>query len=207
MATVTTAAHGVRLVTEIIPLNLETTRAPASSGCEHGGGAHRETKPDVPNLSRLFLKGQPIALGTVQVFIGLVMVALGTVNIVTATLQGEVPLALGILCVICGSVTLATYKGTCVRRIKSTLVLNLIGALLALAAILYFCVKLAIKPDPSGCAGNYKDNVWDCKIMTQRFNDLMNGLKSVLLILSVLMGCVCTTLVVSSKASLSGHSN
>ncbi|XP_072535557.1 membrane-spanning 4-domains subfamily A member 4A [Salminus brasiliensis] len=192
MATsVTTAAHGVRVVTHIIPLETSEPPGPIES---------KEIKdiPNTPYMTRMFLRGEPIALGTVQVFIGAVMMALGTITLLSDTLQGEIPIVLGISYIICGSVTLAAHKGTSPRLIKSTLALNIIGSLLALSGICYFSYALAIVPDLDGCGDDY----WTCLQITWELRDLILGLKIFLLVLSMLELCVCITLTVfSCKAS------
>ncbi|KAL7887517.1 hypothetical protein AOLI_G00052380 [Acnodon oligacanthus] len=195
MATsVTAAAHGVRVVTHIIPL--DTTSPPCPSESKES-----RMKSSLPYMTRLFLKVEPVALGTLQVFIGLVMIAVGIAILVAGMQHGEVPLGLGISCIICGSVTLAAHKGTSLRLIKSTLALNIFGTLLSISGICYFCVVLAIRPDLSDCT--YRGTkYWDCWYMAERFTTVMDGLNGLLLVFSVLEVCVCITLVVfSCKAS------
>ncbi|XP_036439322.1 membrane-spanning 4-domains subfamily A member 4A [Colossoma macropomum] len=190
MATsVTAAAHGVRVVTHIIPL--DTTGPPCPSENKES-----QMKSSLPYMTRMFLKVEPVALGTLQVFIGLVMIAVGIATLVAGTQHGEVPLGLGISCIICGSVTLAAHKGTSLPLIKSTLALNIIGTLLSISGICYFCVELAIRPDLDDCS-TY-DGYWDCWYMAQRFTTIMDGLNGLLLVFSVLEVCVCITLVVFS---------
>ncbi|XP_017568603.1 membrane-spanning 4-domains subfamily A member 15 [Pygocentrus nattereri] len=193
MATsVTAAAHGVRVVTHIIPLDTPAPPCPTES-------KESQMKSSLPHMTRLFLKAEPVALGTLQVFVGFVMIAVGIITLVAGTQHGEVPLGLGISCIICGSVTLAAHKGTSLRLIKSTLALNIIGTLLSISGICYFCVELAIRPDLDDFS--YR-GYWDYWYMAMRFTTIQDGLNGVLLVFSVLEVCVCITLVVfSCKAS------
>lgn len=57
-STVTTDAHGVRVVTQVIPLvSPETVQCP-------GQNKDSKTKvPEAPYMTRMFLKGEPVALG------------------------------------------------------------------------------------------------------------------------------------------------
>lgn len=202
-STVTTDVHGVRVVTQVIPLvSPETVQCP-------GQNKDSKTKvPEAPYMTRMFLKGEPVALGTVQIMIGIVMIALGAVTWFTQILYGEIPLGLGLSFIFSGSVTLGAHKGTCPPIIKSTIALNIISALLAMSGICYFCFALAIKAHLDACNDDdekkfYYTGYYDCQFAARRLQELISGIKGILLILSVLEVCVCTTTVVfSCKANL-----
>lgn len=194
MATsVTTAAHGVRVVTHIIPL--ETLEPPCPT--QSKDSKESKDKPSKPSMSSTFLRGEPLALGTVQVFVGLVMAALGTISLVSDVLRGEVPLGLGISFIICGSVTLAGNKGISPGLIKSALALNIIGSVLALAGVCYFAYVLAITPDLNGCG-----EFWNCDYVSWKLKGVILGLKISLFVLCVFEVCVCTSLAVFSYMAL-----
>ncbi|XP_066540136.1 membrane-spanning 4-domains subfamily A member 4A [Hoplias malabaricus] len=184
-ASVTTAAHGVRVVTHIIPLETPEPQCPTES-------KKSQITPSLPYMTKMFLTGEPVALGTVQVFIGLVMMAMGTFALVAGVLNGEVPLGLGISCIISGAVTLAAREGTSPGLIRSTLVLNIISTLLALVGVCYFCTELVNRPVQPDCTQSF----WSCGELNWSFSVMLDGLKGMLLVLSVLEVCVCITLVV-----------
>ncbi|XP_062848484.1 membrane-spanning 4-domains subfamily A member 4D [Trichomycterus rosablanca] len=196
-ASVSADAHGVRVVTHIIPLERsEPDQYPSKT---------KEVKdePEVPYMTRMFLKGEPVALGTVQIFVGIVMMVLGAITLLTKTLDGEVPLGLGLAFAFCGSVTLGAHKGTCPPLIKGTMALNIIVILLGLSGVGYFSYVFTVRPDLGECAkdlNDYRSYYYysDCSSISWRLQNLIIGLKVVLLVLSVLEVCVCTTLVVFS---------
>ncbi|XP_007243210.2 membrane-spanning 4-domains subfamily A member 15 [Astyanax mexicanus] len=196
MATsVSTAAHGVRVVTHIIPLETPEPPCPTQSK----DSKQSENKPSKPSMTSTFLRGVPVALGTVQIFVGLVMAALGTITWVSGVLRGEVPLGLGISFFICGSVSLAANKGTSPGLIKSALALNIIGAMLASAGVCYFAYVLAIPPNLDGCG---QSQYYNCTNIAWTLTSLILGVKITLLVLCVLELCVCTSLAVFSAMAI-----
>ncbi|KAF5907763.1 membrane-spanning 4-domains subfamily A member 4A-like, partial [Clarias magur] len=201
MATsLTTDAHGARVLTPVIPL----VGSEAAQGPSEKKG-YKTKVPEVPYMTRMFLKGQPVALGTVQILIGIVMIAVGAVTWFTQTLYGEIPLCLGISFIFSGSITLNAHKGTSSPMIKSTVALNIISALLAISGICYFCFALTVKLQLNPC---YKDqnsdfDYYGCAFVEKTLQVLINGINGILLVLSVLEVCVCmTTVVFSCKASI-----
>ncbi|XP_060726331.1 membrane-spanning 4-domains subfamily A member 15 [Tachysurus vachellii] len=197
----TTDAHGVRVVTQIIPLvSPEPVQFPSEK-------KNNKTKvPDAPYMTRMFLKGEPVALGTVQIMIGIVMMAMGAITWFTQTLFGEIPLGLGLSFIISGSVTLGSHKGTFRPIIKSAVVVNIISVLLALSGICYFCFAFTIQPDLNSCKGSgdtYYTRYYDCQYITGKLKDIISGINGILLILSMLEVCVCTTTIVfACKANI-----
>ncbi|KAB5586918.1 hypothetical protein PHYPO_G00007050 [Pangasianodon hypophthalmus] len=201
-SSMTTDAHGVRVITQIIPL-----LSPEPAQCPSERKDNKTKVPEAPYMTRMFLKGEPVALGTVQILIGIVMIALGTVTWFTQTLYGEIPLGLGLSFIFSGSVTLGAHKGTCPPLIKSTIGLNIISALLAMSGICYFCFALAIKPNLSTCGTEQSESgyygYYNCRFMAESLQNLISGIKGILLVLSVLEVCVCmTTIVFSCKSSV-----
>ncbi|KAI4892415.1 hypothetical protein NFI96_019351 [Prochilodus magdalenae] len=190
MATsVTTAAHGVQVVTHIIPL--DESAPPCSSESKKS-----QEKSTLPYMTQMFLKGEPVALGTLQIFIGLVIIVMEIITLAARSLYEEFPLGFGISCIVCGSVTLAAHKGTSLRLIKSTLALNIIGILLALLGICYFCFEFATRSRLSDCIDLY--GYWDCNSKAWQVTIFLDGLNGLQLVFSVLEMCVCITLVVFS---------
>ncbi|XP_053350410.1 membrane-spanning 4-domains subfamily A member 4D [Clarias gariepinus] len=202
MATsLTTDANGVRVLTPIIPLvGSEAVQCPSEKK------EYKTKVPEVPYMTRMFLKGEPVALGTVQILIGIVMIAVGAVTWFTQTLYGEIPLGLGVSFVFSGSITLCAHKGTSSRMIISTVALNTISALLAMSGICYFCFAFTVKLKLSPCHKDQEINNYDffnCTFVNKTLQVLINGINGILLVLSVLEVCVCmTTIVFSCKANI-----
>ncbi|XP_060777835.1 membrane-spanning 4-domains subfamily A member 4A [Neoarius graeffei] len=199
-SSVTTDAHGVRVVTQIIPM---VTPEPAQIPSDN---KDKTKVPDVPYMTRMFLKGEPVALGIVQILIGIIMMPLGAVTWFTQTLYGEIPLSLGLSFIFSGAVTLGAHKGTHLPLIKSTIAMNIISALLAVSGICYFCFALTIQLKLNECIkqdDDYWYNYYDCISKGYWLKDSVLGIKVMLLVLSVLEVCVCTTTIVfSCKANI-----
>ncbi|XP_052000311.1 membrane-spanning 4-domains subfamily A member 4A [Xyrauchen texanus] len=190
-SSMTTTANGVTVVTHIIPIEEKTLDLEASFVDPE--------KPSLPPTTRMFLKGKPLSLGLVQVFTGLVIMALCSITLVINTLPAEIIFALGLPFVISGSVAIVAHSRSNLTLIKATLSMSVICAVVAVGGICYFSWMLSIRPeeDPS-CNG---ESYWSCQYMRWRFINLMDGVKGILLSLSFLELCVCITLsVISGRA-------
>ncbi|KAG7335944.1 hypothetical protein KOW79_000637 [Hemibagrus wyckioides] len=163
--------------------------------------------PEVPYMTRMFLKGEPVALGTVQIMIGIIMMAMGAITWFTQILYSEISLGLGLSFIFSGSVTLGAHKGTYPPLIKSALALNIISALLAMSGICYFCFAFTVQPDLKTCNTSEYDHTYhECEYKVESLQELIHGIKGILLILCVLELCVCTTTIVfSCKAKAFGN--
>ncbi|RXN20324.1 membrane-spanning 4-domains subfamily A member 4A-like protein [Labeo rohita] len=188
----TTEANGVRVVTHIIPLEEKTESPDLKSSW---------VEPEKSNMSpktRMFLKGRPLSLGLVQMFTGVVVMTLCIITVLVNKLNVETVMCLGLPFVISGSVAIAAHKRSTSTWIKATLAMSVICALLAAAGIGYFSWELSNRPGPDPCnSGDY----WSCSSMTLRFNNLIDGVRGLLLVLCFLELCVCISLsVFSAKA-------
>ncbi|XP_030637638.1 membrane-spanning 4-domains subfamily A member 4A [Chanos chanos] len=192
-ASVTTTAHGVRVVTHIYPLDEKTETSVT------GGIKVHSSKPKLSEMTRMFFRGQPEILGIVQIFTGLLMVVIGINTAIASTLLWEIPVGLGIACIISGSVSVAARRGTNSHLIKGTFAMNIISSVLALAGVVYFCIALSDRPESSGCK-EYRYS-WNCQWMFIRYMNMLDGIKGLLLTLAVLEICVSVSLsVFSAKA-------
>ncbi|KAF7708512.1 membrane-spanning 4-domains subfamily A member 4D-like [Silurus meridionalis] len=185
-------AHGVRVMTQTIPL-----QNPEPTQCFSEKKDNKTKLSEVPYMTKMFLKGEPVALGTVQIMVGIVMIGIGAISWFTQTLYGEIPVGLGLSFIISGSVTLGAHKGTSSPVIKSVIALNIISALLAISAVCYFCFAFTIEPKFSACQQG-EIRYYDCQYVTIRLMNLLIAVKGILLGLSVFGACVCTTTVVFS---------
>ncbi|KAK2902668.1 hypothetical protein Q8A67_007381 [Cirrhinus molitorella] len=189
-SSMTTEANGVRVVTHIIPLEENTDSPDLKSS---------SVEPEkLSAKTRMFLKGGPLTLGLLQVFTGVVVMTLCTITVIVDMLNIETVMCLGLPFVISGFVAIAAHKRCTTSRIKATLAMSVICALLAAAGIGYFSWELSHRPERSPCTGDYD---WSCWSMTRIFNSLVDGLRGLLLVLCFLEMCVCITLsVFSAKA-------
>ncbi|KAA0702786.1 hypothetical protein E1301_Tti016562 [Triplophysa tibetana] len=171
VSSMTTSANEVKVVTHIIPLDekIESTDLKASM-------VEPETDK-LPPITRMFLKGRPLTLGLMQVFIGAVMISLLAITMVINTLHADFVVTLGL-------------------PIKATLAMSIMCALLAAAGIGYFSWELSFRPGNDDCRnGGY---YWGCSFMKRQYYGLLDGIRGLLLVLSCLEVCVCITLSVFS---------
>ncbi|TSK34761.1 Nucleoside diphosphate-linked moiety X motif 17 [Bagarius yarrelli] len=181
----TNDVNGVKMVTHIIPLT-----SPEPVQCPSEKKNKKTEVPEVPYMTRMFLKGEPVALGTVQIMIGIIMITMGAITWFTKTLYGEIPLVLGL-------------------SIKSAIALNIISALLAISGICYFCFAFTVETDLVACTeSNQSYYYYNCMFTADNVKALLYGIKGMLLVWSVLEVCVCTTTVIfSCKANVQASSS
>ncbi|XP_056619194.1 membrane-spanning 4-domains subfamily A member 4A [Triplophysa dalaica] len=189
VSSMTTTANGVKVVTHVIPLDekIESTDLKASMEPETA---------KLPPITRMFLKGRPLTLGLMQVFIGVVMTSLLAITMVINTLHADFVVTLGLPFIISGIVAITAHKRLSTLLITATLAMSIICALLAAAGIGYFSWELSFRPENEECRnGGY---YWECSFMRMRYYGLLDGIRGLLLVLSCLEMCVCITLSVFS---------
>ncbi|KAK7158157.1 hypothetical protein R3I93_009379 [Phoxinus phoxinus] len=195
-SSMTTEANGVRVVTHVIPLEQKTESPDLKASLV------KQEKSNLPPRTRMFLKGKPMSLGLVQVFTGLVILTLCAITLLVNMLHAEFVICLGLPFVISGSVAIAAHKRSSPSLIKATLVMSLICVPLAAAGAGYFSWELSNRPGNDPCNGG---DYWSCSNMFWRFNNLMDGVRGLLLVLSVLQLCVCIALSVFSSRAILQH--
>ncbi|XP_067304179.1 membrane-spanning 4-domains subfamily A member 4A [Pseudorasbora parva] len=194
MATsMTTEANGLRVVTHIIPLEKQMESPDLKESSVKG------EKSSLPPRIRMFLKGKPLSLGLVQVFTGLVILTLCTITLLVDMLRAEYVICLGLPFVLSGSVAIAAHKRSSPSLIKATLAMSVICALLAATGAGYFSWELSVRPGEDPCNSQ---NYSSCSNMFWKFNNLMDGVKGLLLVLSVLQMCVCISLSIFSSRAI-----
>lgn len=189
----TAEANGVRVVTHIIPLEEKTESPDLKSSSDE------LEKSNLSPKTKMFLKGKPLSLGLVQVFIGLAVMTLCTIMVVVDKLNVEAVMSLGLPFVISGSVAIAAHKRSSSTLIKATLAMSVICALMAAAGAGYFSWELSNRPGEDPCSGR---DYWSCQYMIGRFNCLMDGLRGLLLVLCFLELCVCISLSIFSARAI-----
>ncbi|XP_043969680.1 membrane-spanning 4-domains subfamily A member 4A-like isoform X1 [Gambusia affinis] len=217
-STSVTTVGGVVIVTQVIPKDdfsvpLETPADPAVQAAQPVvktplGPSKEDAKESV------FLRGEPLGLGVVQIFIGTLCALVSLLVLFSGALVIFTPFALCILFVLSGSLALAAGRRTSVALVWASLVSNGFSVLLGLAGVSYTCLLLATGP-PTRVVCNFQTSnvdfeTWNITSRTvdewkQRcpgemwsLDELLYGLQGVLLVLLVLQVCVSVAVCVLS---------
>ncbi|CAI5661581.1 unnamed protein product [Oreochromis niloticus] len=145
-----TTIGGVMVVTQVIPKDdgsiqlqnagISTTPAPPPV---------KKTTPipvKMDDMTVAFMRGQPHALGVVQIMIGLLCILFGLTAVYSWAMIAYSPFALGAAFVVSGSVALAAGRRTSISLVWGSLVSNVISVLIGLAGVAYTCWLLAECP-------------------------------------------------------------
>lgn len=211
-----TTAGGVVVVTQVFPQGEEEKAAVPGSNAAPPPAPAGQAAPAVPaappsklsDMTGAFLRGEPQALGIVQIFVGLMCVFLSLTALVSPTLIVHAPLCLGLAFVLSGSLAVAARRGTAVPLIRATLSCSLLSVLLALLAAAYLCWLIATRSGSEDFCreppANFDtDNFRTCYFMVRRLNMVLDGLRGLVLVLLVLEVCVAVSLSVFSARALS----
>ncbi|XP_029928291.1 membrane-spanning 4-domains subfamily A member 4A [Myripristis murdjan] len=208
-----TTAGGVVVVTQVFPQGDEEKVPildPSAAPLLAPSGPARPTPPTAPakppNMTATFLKGEPQALGIVQIFVGLMCVLFSLTALVSHHQMVHAPLAAGLAFVVSGSVAVAARRGTAVGLIWATLTCSVVSTLLAVAAAAYLCTLMATRAGQEELCGDVMSKSRmrrDCDSMQWRLNRVMDGLRGLILALLALQICVAVSLSVFSSRALS----
>ncbi|XP_018620297.1 membrane-spanning 4-domains subfamily A member 4A [Scleropages formosus] len=203
MSTSISKVNGLVVVTHIFPQGEESkdSIAMTSAPCKMERALNAEPEGQVPvvAMTKQFLRGQPIPLGTVQICIGFVTMAIGLVGILTF-FHGLIPVIAGATFVISGVVTVASHKGNSASLIKGTLAMNLLSVVMAVAGVVFFCMMLSESPHIIECPDiyRYSSSSWECRELSWQKMQFLYGINGLLLVMSVLEACVALSLCVFS---------
>ncbi|KAM9405789.1 membrane-spanning 4-domains subfamily A member 4A isoform 1-T2 [Salvelinus alpinus] len=214
MSTSITTVNGVVVVTQVFTL---AESGKASVPLLNVTPQIQSEPPAVPMLTtkvsemtRVFLQVQPQSLGIVQIVLGLVCMVVSLSALLTPILYDQFPLFMGVAFVLSGSLTVAARKGTRLSLIKGTLAVNVVSVLVALAGVAYICMLLTVKHEDGFCTetdDNYtsdsdQNRIQECTIMVRTLYTVLNGVKGLLLVLTVMELCVALTVCVFSGKAI-----
>ncbi|ROL51248.1 Membrane-spanning 4-domains subfamily A member 15 [Anabarilius grahami] len=162
-------------VTLVIQFQQPEQTAPAERGTNAPVTVHVPQAASLPQGLQAFLKGQPKALGTVQIMIGLLILLFGivsTVGAVSIFVFSGIPFWGSLIYITAGSLSIAAenalhVKGTSsLCLVKGSLGMSIISAITAGISIIMLSVDVAITRPYSYCSG------YDCYYLEFNYMDL-----------------------------------
>ncbi|KAK9976733.1 hypothetical protein ABG768_021936 [Culter alburnus] len=164
--------------------------APAERGTNAPVTVHIPQAASLPQGLEAFLKGQPKALGTVQIMIGLLILLFGivyTVSAVSIFVFGGIPYWGSLIYIIAGSLSIAAEnalhaKGPCsLCLVNGSLGMSILSAITAGISIFILSLDLIIGPLKSYCSG-YQCNYYS----NDKYWTVFRGISGVFLVFTVL---------------------
>lgn len=220
-STSVTTVGGVMIVTQVIPK--DDLSIPLQTPADSAAQVPQPVVQTMPQVSKtdskenIFLRGEPLGLGVVQIFIGVLCVLFSLLVFSSKAMIHYAPFGLGVLFVLSGSLALAAGRRTSVRLVWVSLASNVFSILLGLVGVTYDCWLLASGPpsklfcsfqtsnaDIQTLAPTSAVNKWrkQCPEEMWRLDVLLYGLQGVFLILLVLQVCVSITVCVFSGKTI-----
>ncbi|XP_068999893.1 membrane-spanning 4-domains subfamily A member 4A-like [Embiotoca jacksoni] len=203
-----TSVGGVTIVTQVIPKNDASIPLQDAADTTPQAQPPAAKIPPTPTkmdaMTATFLCGQPLGIGVVQIFIGLLCVAFALTAASSHILITSAPFGLAAAFVVSGSVAVVTGRRTSIRLVWASLVSSVVSVLLGLGGVAYVCWLLAgpapsdLLCDPESFSGLQDDVRINCSGRMRVLNVVLFGLYGVLLVLSVLQVCVSVTICVFS---------
>lgn len=204
--------NGLMVVTKIVPVDEEESEIPMTKVVAVEPQKKTPAQSEkVPEMMRLFVKGQPLPLGIVQIFLGIMTLFLGVLVIITAELVGAIGVCIvGAFFVMSGLLSAAAHRGRTSCLIKGTLAMSIISCVLALASVGYYCWELTNQLHPDQVCtleGVNRSGYWQCYSSMSQYKAVVNGVKGILLVMAVFQFCVCTSLSVYSTRAIKAASS
>ncbi|XP_078529646.1 membrane-spanning 4-domains subfamily A member 4A-like [Lissotriton helveticus] len=170
------SGNGVFVVTQYIPT--------ASSRPVQQGSLTSQT----PCFLQKFIKGEPKALGVVQIMIGIVSICLGGIlcsGYVKAIIYSGVPFWSAVFYFISGGLSISAEKRGNRCLVIGSLVMNIFSSIAAGISIIFCCVDLGYYYDYyGGCDSGHGS--FECWRYRDALHSYQDGLVIVLLLLSIL---------------------
>ncbi|XP_039607545.1 membrane-spanning 4-domains subfamily A member 4A-like isoform X4 [Polypterus senegalus] len=174
ISTTVTDVNGALVITQVIPQNAES---PVSSNLLR-----------MQQSLKAFLKGEPKALGAVQIMIAVLSISFGALLGLTGSMAfiGGIPFWPSILYIISGSLSVAATKKPTPCLMKGALSMNIISAIFTILGICMYSLDIPFYYGLMECDGS------NC--VPALIQSVANGIKSLLLLFSILEFCIAFSL-------------
>ncbi|XP_030046131.1 membrane-spanning 4-domains subfamily A member 4A [Microcaecilia unicolor] len=173
----------------------------------------QNTQGQVPKALQQFFKGEPKALGAIQIMIGIIQFIFGIVlvsavsPIYSVFVNSGIPFWGGVIFIISGSLSVAAKNKAKMCLVKGILVLNITGAVVAVIGIILIVVDLSSTYNSNYSCNNNYDSLYynsddNCQEIQGFLESAMNGIEGVLLVLMLLEFCISKSTCVFSCAAI-----
>ncbi|OCT72736.1 membrane-spanning 4-domains subfamily A member 4A [Xenopus laevis] len=154
---------------------------------------------DLPKPLQTFISGEPEVLGVIQIFTGIIHIALGIVLTMSlrsyfdVVRESGLPLWTGIMYIISGALSVAASNNPTVGKVRSSMAVNIVCCVFAGVAVIIYCIATPMLEHILGrgivlyCVC-YEENLCEGSFHPQT---VVIGIVSILFILTVLELCVC----------------
>lgn len=193
MASTVATTNGMVIFTQVFPQDSPQAQALT-------GKVNDPPTSKIPEHLQQFLKGEPQALGTTQIMIGITCIIFGValaIQQVTFVIYAGLPFWTSLLFIISGSVAVAAARNPNTCLIKSTLGLNVISAIIASINLIMYSIDIGNDPrhymppcDQQGMENYY----YGCAYSQQTVVDSIQCLKALLLVFTLLEFCIAVSL-------------
>ncbi|XP_044062766.1 membrane-spanning 4-domains subfamily A member 4A isoform X1 [Siniperca chuatsi] len=202
---------GVVVVTQVIPQDEKAIPLQTPATAPQAPPPATKAPPPSPakmnDMTRTFLRGEPLGLGVVQISVGLLCILFSLTAAYSPILMVHAPLCLAVAFVVSGSLAVAAARRTSVTLVWASLVWNLISVVLGLVGVAYVCWLLADRPPSerfcgTKTVGQFVSTNYECINTIWILNVCVYGLLGLVLVLLVLQVCVAVTVCVFSGKAI-----
>ncbi|XP_041099025.1 membrane-spanning 4-domains subfamily A member 4A-like [Polyodon spathula] len=197
METSVATANGMVIVTQIFPQGNDSA-AQAAAAAEKCHAVPSGALCQLSEKLKKFVKGEPRPLGTVQILVGVIGIVFGVILSMTPysiSAGTGVPYWTSVLYIISGSLCVAADRTPKASLIKAALGMNVVSSVAAGIAICFYSIDLPYYYNTGVCSHVTSQDSYDyyrhqCEEMMLETQRTATGLKSVLLLFSLLQFCV-----------------